>query len=46
MTRCQRAKRYAFWRGMILALVVFTGYCFILSWSGEMTAEHPTTSQR
>lgn len=46
MTRYQRAKRYAFWRGLIIALVVMTAYCGALSWSGEITAEHPTTSQR
>jgi hypothetical protein len=46
MTRYQRAKRYAFWRGLVIAAIAYTAYIGALSWSGEITAEGPTTSQR
>lgn len=46
MTQYKRAKRYAFWRGLIFAVLGFTAYCAFLSWSGEITAEYPATSQR
>ena len=37
MTRYQRAKRYAYWRGLFIALVVFTGYIFALGLADRIT---------
>jgi len=37
MTRYQRAKRYAFWRGFALALAVFTGWVYLSALAGEIT---------
>jgi len=37
MTRYQRAKRYAFWRGFALALAVFTGWIYLSTLAGEVT---------
>jgi hypothetical protein len=37
MTRYQRAKRFAFWRGLVAALVVFTGYIFALGLADRIT---------
>jgi hypothetical protein len=38
MTRYQRAKRFAFWRGLVAALVVFTGYIFALGLADRITS--------
>ncbi len=37
MTRYQRARRYVFWRGLVIALVVFTGYIFALGLADRIT---------
>lgn len=37
MTRYQRAKRYAYWRGLVIALVVFTSYIFALGLADRIT---------
>lgn len=37
MTRYQRAKRYAFWRGFAIALGVFTGWIYLSALAGKIT---------
>ena len=37
MTRYQRAKRYAFWRGFAIALAVFTGWICLSALAGKIT---------
>lgn len=44
MTRYQRARRYAFWRGFIIALFIFTGWIGLSAWGGYITAEQPATA--
>lgn len=44
MTRYQRAKRFAFWRGLFVALALFTGLLVAISYGGQITAEQPATS--
>lgn len=37
-SRYQRAKRYAFWRGATLALLVFTGWIVASGLAGSITS--------
>ncbi len=37
MTRYQRAKRYAFWRGFAIALAVFSGWIYLSALAGGIT---------
>lgn len=49
MTRYQRAKRLAFWRGFFLVLLLITGFAGCSSLSGYITAEtlyNPSTAGR
>jgi hypothetical protein len=39
MTRYQRARRYAFWRGFLFVLFLITGFAGCSSLSGHVTAE-------
>lgn len=36
MTRYQRAKRYAFWRGFAIALALFTAWIYLSALAGEI----------
>lgn len=44
MTRYQRARRFAFWRGLFAALALFTGLLVVISLGGQITAEQPATA--
>lgn len=46
MTRYQKARRLAFWRGLAIALLVFTAWIGALSWAGHITAEQPVIYRR
>lgn len=39
MTRYQRAKRHATWKGATLALLLITAYFFALSFAGSLTGQ-------
>lgn len=43
MSRYQRARRLAFWRGFSLVLLLITGFAGCSSLSGQWTAEQPAT---
>ncbi len=36
MTRYQRARRIAFWRGLVIALLVFTGWIYASALAGRI----------
>jgi len=37
MTRLQRARRYAYWRGSAIALLFFTAWMLASAYSGQLT---------
>lgn len=43
-SKYQRARRYAFWRGLAIALALFTAWMGAIGYAGMITAEQPSAS--